>query len=650
MGTVEESIRDSQAVVRFDVYRLKRTAEPASPKAYAKPAEVGLFLPISLHQAVAPDVPRLKARANPKQLEQPWRWRQFFRLDDRLEVIADRPKKSDRECPFAGFIVDVDWQFARRQADCIVTAAGNSHRLLADVPIYGRWMMGADEHVRPYAGLPCEFNAGGRPNRSTATGVHDNWHVPDAEGVTVQGAPLFTYDGDPAGQWWTPHDALWYLMWFYNAQQTWIANAQLDDATLADAQPIVAAVEGMSLWEAIAEIGGAGGYDVWESFSNDGDGRPQSTIRIQHKNAGPLRKLKHQRMPASGIPDEIDPRQTNLYSARVAESVASCITAPVVLGARHLREIKIELQPAWDDERLEIPDDGVGIVYKNLNDHGDKTYVNRYCVGGEFFDQYWEVGRLWDANTDGRYSDLGLTVPTLYGVVANALAALPAMPHEVRTCMSRTPIGENRRLRPIVTWSRAPCSAELACGWKVVPGRLAIYITERNLADVIFPHTDRYTHNLFYLLATGLVFMEMTATIAVPIRSVAAPARRPGAGTAFTTRRLFDRGAAGQYAYCVWGSTAETIDDRTELGRIAKGIQRAGEDRYIEAAVEVPWPEPGISLGDRIERIAGIEYPLAVNTGPQRRCPRVVAYEMGLTESTYDMQLTLDTYRFAGVV
>ena len=640
--TVEASIRRGE-VVPFRVLHAQRTGDPANgERAYGDAADRGLLLPISLHCAMAPDVPRLKARIDMAQIEHPWRWRRQIALDDMIELVSTHDAPGDRLAPFGGFVVDVDWSMSAGDAECVVTAAGRSHRLLADVPVYGRHMRDYDGTDRLYTGLPCSFNHGGRPNRYAGSGV-------SVEGFGF--VPVFTYDDDPQAEYWALREIVTYLQRLYNVDETWIANFTQDDDLAGDKRPVVVNVEGLGMWAALAAACDTAGYDCWEATEADG-GRPASTIAVQQRHAGELRTVKHQGVPAAG-PLPLDTAATNLYAASVAESSASIVNAPVVLGGRKLFEVTVELGQAWDPLDLGIP--ACGVVHERIRENAAGEYCAKYVLPWASLP---DSGRLWDANTDNRYAKWTLTVQDVAGAInAQWAERWPRMPYRPLPLLSGVSGAGRRIYRGVLEWKIAAGAwKKFPGGWRMLPDRIGVYITQANLADCYDPGEDGYTRNLFYLIATEVqVRMRLTCAVASPNRLCETPDRRPGSGTSFVTSSVFDLGSAGDPA-AVRADGASRADEAAEyahdpnLVRAAAAIQDGCQDRTIEAALEVPWPEPEISLGDRIECIRGIEYPLGVNAGKAARYPRVVAYTMGLEVGTYDMQLVLDTDRKAGVV
>lgn len=648
--STESTIRSGRYIRWVVMPRRRLGGVPAGPDNYGPPGVTSYFAPVSLELAMAPAVARLRFAIVPDELEMPWRWGKVIALDDMVELMGDQ--SSGRVGLFSGFVVEPDWNYQASGGSCVVVAMGRAQRLLADVPVYGRWMKSADDKMFLATGLPCDFNADGRPNRRSFY---------DAQGPAVGGyeTPVFTYDGDPDAQWWSATDAVRYLLANYNAAGTWLANPTFTAAQLSDTTPITALVEGQSLWEALAAVAVAGGYDVCEQYAWSG-GQVTAAIKYQKRGAGPAYVIRHQATAA--VKPSANLAGTNSFSARVAETVASCITAPVVLGARKLTELSIWLFPIWTPRAISYTAATDGPLI--LENDAETNYSKKYVVGGADFDDYPFIGRRWDANTDRLYpasiygasTGLGLDM----GLAVDGKAdSWPLMPHRPLPLITREQHGAD----VVAYWSPDGGANHYELkGYRVQPDRLGIYITQANLADIRYgDKADKATKNFFAALVADYnkVRVYLRCTVASPTRGLHIAARRTSAGTQFSTARALDRGQAGgtrtikpdpKSPWYAKTSGAQDTDDSDKLSSFAQALQDVAEDRGIEASLELPWPETSISLGDRIERIAGIDYKLAANSGAALRYPRVVRLILNLTPETYDTQICLDTDRQAGVV
>jgi hypothetical protein len=397
-------------------------------------------------------------------------------------------------------------------------------------------------------------------------------------------------------------------------------------------------------------------------------------LLLKRRGQGTARTLKHQIPAADGTFPVLSLAATDLFSASIAESVASAITDPLVVGAREMYEITIPLQPAWDPAKLAVPADGV-VVPAGLEDrYPSSAYVENYCGGG-IGDIYLDVGRLWDANTDGRWScaPYNATLPDVADLVGDVDGPWPRMPYEARDCLTAVAVttGTHRdalgRLLPDVAaptrgayleWTPDGTTWYTLAGesWQIVPGRLAVRLTVRNLTGIYPAEATRHTTNLFRLLADPAtranVKLRLTCTIEGPDRSRAYPDRRATAGTRFTQAAYFDRSDMGGYRKVASGSRfmgggAANEDNAAQgkLDAIATALQDQHEDRQIEAVLPIEWPDHTLNLTDVITRIEGIEYPLGINSGQALRYPRVVGITRQLTAETWMMAVSLDTDR-----
>lgn len=633
----------------------------------------GLLLPISLSEALAPEVHRARVELDIAGLRiDAWRWKEHVAVDDYVAIVSDWPDPARRHCPFHGWIVDPDWSFDRNER-CVFTAVSPAFRLARDVIVYGRWMLGYDDELRHYSGLPCAFNAGGRPNRHpdlqdvSALGIERRPTTDDA-GQKRTGVPVFTYDGDSLAGFWTFAEIVEYLEWLYNGQEAYIRNCDLLPADYARGAAVVTETEGLSLWAALAAAADKAGYDVTEWITNAGEGLPTSQIVVVRKHCGTAVTVKHQPQNPDGSLQHLDGALTDLFSASIAEPTSSCVTAPIVAGGRELYEIYIPLGKAWHPDSLEVP---AGSRIVGPDEKRDKLlmqeeYCKRYVVGGDKFALYCDAGRLWDANTDGRYAaePWNLDVPDMADLAGLEAGCWPVMPYRPLPCLSRViEAGPSIDACVEISWDGGT-TWYLLGGWRLLPGRLGIRLTAANLAGVVRPKAsagdgiDPVEDNLFWQLinSPSSIALALNITVAAPDRSIAAPARRDSAGTAFQTAAWFDRAAAGQVRVRTPDSIgtalnldADTADGTADLDAIAAAVQDACEDRLVEASLPIEWMRD-LRLTDVVGRIEGIEYDLQVNAGKARRSPRIVARTLNFTPQSYSMTVQLSTERKAGIV
>lgn len=648
----------------FTVLHSRRIGDVVAegPAAYGPWADSGILLPGEVRRVVAPGLHLARCELDIATLATHcWRWRNHLGVDDRIAVVAAVADETDPDNPtrlvlFAGFVVEGAWQFGAAQEHASIAASSTAARLARDQEylVYGRYMLDANADLRFCTGLPCEFNYRGLPNRHPTL-----QHQLDPAGEP-RGVPVFAYDGDPAAVYWTLADAMDYLWWRYNTDETWIANHTFLLADYARDEPICVGAEGLSLWEALAAVADKAGYDVYEQFTWEG-GEPFSQIVAKRRGTGPERSIKHQAEDsgADGGRPNLDLASTNLFTASVCESVASAVTAPVVAGGAKLFEITAELGKAWDPARLSIS--GTVIVPPGQESaSADEPYVQKYCTSGTLFTEYADVARLWDANSDGRYTPAPWELPEadVADLADQSAGTWPAMPYKPLPALSWYYAVEGG------TGASHECLVEVSFddgatwrpldGFRLLPDRLGICLTPLNLAEIVDPASGVNLMEALTGAHPEYVRLWLTCTVAAPDRNVVAAARRDKAGTAFLTGQWVDRGALGQVRTRATGSSladqpADEADLTDDLTDVATAFQDAGEDRSIEAALHLEWPDEEIELGDTVPKVGGINYDLRTNSGPALRSPRVVAIHHLLTIDTWSMSIVLGTERMSGV-
>ena len=616
----------------------------------------------SVSDPIAPNWPRARLQLNfPRLGDHVWNWGNYLGVDDAVAIVSAEPAAS-RKILFAGFVADVDWRMDAGGEGATITAVGYPFRLARDREylVYGRYMLSKAAAVTHYSAPRTVFNADGLPNATSAT-----YDVAD-------GAPqvaLFSYDDDPAGGYWRALDAIQYLLWTYNAAQTWMANPTFTAEQLA-ASPVIHDVDvtGMGLWEALATVASAGGYDVAATVSMS-EGLPTYAIEVTKHGEGVEVELDHQPPNADGSLAALSAARTNLFAASVAETTASCVTAPVVAGGQNLYEITVELQRAWDPANLALPSGALVIQPGREVNQAATPYVKRYVIGGDDFEDYSYAARLWDANTDGYFSGTpyNLSVTDVATAAGQAAGSWPVMPYKAMrmlTSLAGTPMAAGcetyleASINGGVTWYQID-------GYRVLPGRLGVYLNKPNLAVMLDKSSWAKDTCLIGKLidSPSSVKLRLTCTVAAPDRQMALPGRRPTAGTIFPAADWFDRAKIGQLRRVVSmskfyaaGHEADTTDDTTETARLtarAGTLQDLNEDRFVEAGqMTIEWivDPANAPLCGRVQQIGGIGVDLRTNSGAATRCPRIVRREFLLAADRYQTILTLDTDRKAAEV
>jgi len=633
-------------------------------------------------ERIAPSITKAKLHLASETLKYSWQWRQLIRGYNIVRVTTDHADPADRDVVFVGFLVDHEMQFSQGSDSFIVTACSNAHRLSSDTCVYGRYMVPSDSEANwssllHCTGLRCAFNAGGRPNRYKDYISDYEIKIDGAGGGVATPVPVFTYDGDPDAKYWTLYQAIRYLQTFYNSDETWVANFEMtDDEVDAAAAPIALDVNGKSMWEALGRICRHAGYDAYESFEHveaTADSLAQTKIKVVAWDAGTQRSVKHQALDIDDndnlVLSGLDLEKTNLFGAQIAESSANCIASPIVAGGREIVEVTVNLFPAWDPALLNVSQSDVILAGKEA-DSDTETYVKRYWTRGSLFASYADVGRLWDANTDLRYSGTpyNATNGDDVGDLADyAAGAWPRMPYPPKPCLTLHPSGSGgRSSREAVlevsfdagsTWRPLD-------GFSVLPHRLGVRLKAANLASILKPGGDKSTVAdtfIGQLIAdSGQVKLRLTCSVISPFRRIVQPAKRSTAGTPHTTVRWFDRAAADAARRRATSSIfdsgaagdppADEIDASNKLTLIGERIQSALEGRGIEANLPIEWPDENLKLTDRITRIEGIGYPLEETAGAIKKYPRIVARTLMLTERTHAMSISLGSTRKAGIV
>ena len=611
----------------------------AGPGDYPALGAVTWLLPLRITTARAPEVPRFTAMLKISDLGRAYDWGAEVHADDLCDVAMD-PSAGGPTYLFAGFVVDVEWADGGGDEFARVTLEGKASRLLKDVVVHGRHVDNKDAAVTHYTGMPAVFNKGGRPNMDK-----DAYHPSNR---------VFTADDQAGADYWTAPCAFAYLLNRWNSAETWIHNPiwlSFDFATDTKHLPPLN-VEGLSLWEALARVADVAGYDVYEAVVT---ATGASIVRVKAIGAGSAITVKRQDGGAMAAAN------TNLFACRVAHNFGAAVARPLLAGATRIIETTFELGKAWNSSDLDwsgIAAEG-GVIDSDLDTYSTVEYVKRHTVGGSDFEDYADVGRLWDASTDGKFSEApySITTPDVGDLATGVANAWPVMAHRPMPMLTQMGAAS---LRSRQVWVEYTIDGgtnwhHLAGGYRVLPDRVAVYLTQRNLADIYPKGADSRAKNLFYMLGTDAanVKMRITCCIASPTRQTSQPARRAGyCATKFSTARYIDVGGLGASRSVASGSRfygatdADEIDQSTALDNRATAYQSRLDASSIEANLPRAWVDEAVAIGDHVVTIAGIAYSLA--TGLGETYPRVVAIETDLTTDTYATSLLLDSGRQGG--
>lgn len=421
--------------------------------------------------------------------------------------------------------------------------------------VYGRWMLSEAgwEHARdnpeedpidlPWStlakhvqSLPCIFNPGGRPNRLARPVVLD------AENVWSSGpVHIFTYEGDPAAEYWTLLQALRYLVLLHLpyglSEQVgpgdlftealggpgggpWWRQDETDVALAGD-YPVgwqehmtrrsqSLALEGMDFVEALAALTSAANVEFNVAHSNEstvGEVRVLSNLRFVAPGDLARDHLAFERsgshFTTSGSLRSIEDiiAQNNTQQCRSALEFGNAASRVRVLGDRVWRTVTAELKPlwqpdpAWDIEPPLDPEEvAPDLVDEAMEDENtfasrrDGAFYARFCAGGGQFAEGENsiIGRLWGLDTAGEYDDAtyGRTNFDTYGQPWPIPGASDQVPR--RREIRRVPTQDGARALDIVIEvnfgeTDPEVWYRLQSRIQVLPGQAAMYITSPDL-------------------------------------------------------------------------------------------------------------------------------------------------------------------------
>jgi len=584
----------------------------------------------------------------------PLRWRECFGCDDRVRLKLYR--KAGWRIVFEGFITEVhasgDWR------DATVTATANSHawRLERDVIVWGQYRKSHAGTVTFYSGLPLVFNPEGRPNMVADKGD--------------EAYPYFVPPGDlDNAAYWTWIDVFDYFQGRHNDQK-WVHNKTWVDG-YRDGQPIFALTDdftGQRLWSTLARVARAGRHAIYETLvfaDSENDGTSvRHQIEATSWDAGDRYSMALQVPDDAGVKPALDAKQTNLFSFSIVEDCASCITEPMVMGGRNLYEVAVPLKPAWDSDDLDSDVKPPSGTIPAPNDLMHAEWCRRHVVGGDKFADYWEVGRLWLANSDARI--YGQVIPDVAPLAGHAVGYWPHMKFETYNLLADG--NAARGAGPYVE-----ISFDSGGFWyrlrdcRVIGDELGCVVTARDLRQVeCQPGSpsvaiDTTAENLWEYLGSSELKLRLVCVIAAPVRMGCKPLRRAGAGTVFAQTAWIDRGSQYQVRKRAESSPLYTAGGKHPAGEatfatVSKqilqetiAVQQATESKLIHARLSLEWIDPDVELTNYIDRIEGAEVWLGpVLPGYLPGCfARIVGMRMNF--QAYSQDLVLMTDREAAV-
>jgi len=576
-----------------------------------------------------------------------WQWPEEIDLDDLLAIRTGNGETL--RTWFVGVVVDVDAGWDADDEHVTITCAGLAFRMKADTIVYGRYMETAGGDVAHFSGLPCDFNAGGRANMA-------------ASRETVDGAPravpYFTYDGDPDAEPWTLSDVLDYLAWRYNAGEDWIQNPDLPQSLLDRDEAVVTSAEGLSFLDAWAAACAEDGYETYESFDPDRNGTFGSRIRVVRVGEGDAVTLTRLGAGVGETEPLVDLSAMNVFASSVAHATAPAVTRPIVAGGRRLVEITVTLGQAWDPSRLDLGGADAD------PDHPEGQFLDRYCRGGSDFDSYADVGRLWDANPDGRYSAAPFSLPVadmadLAGETAGSWPLGPYPPLPTLTMFGTDAAGRTTRGAVAEITFDGGSNWHPLTGFQTLPDRLGLWINVANPARVWKNDPDAppdADNNLFAQLVddASKVAVRLTCTVAAPDRRIERPSRRATAGTLFETACWLDRGTfdqkrsvAATSIFSGSGLAQDTVSGGEAIAALAEAVQEARDGREIEASLACEWPDEPVDLTDTVQTLEGIDYDLRPRPNDPDSAARVVGLDRHFTTDGWAVTIALGSCRKA---
>lgn len=552
--------------------------------------------------------------------------------------------------------------------------------------------------------VPAVFNSGGRPNMMPTDPMtaHDG-------GIGLS-AQLFTFDGDHRAEFWTPRKAIVSIltMWLYGHStasgtaktrsatlEVLTAQALLDDTMNAgrwnglDAILPEVSVQGLGVFDALNKVCRAAGFQM--SVTPPLGRRPAEVedaaaidrlyqVRLWRVGNGPDGSVRLQARPAHDAASLSAAAELKANNTDTLTGLADAVPTRnhVIATGPVLVETTVELKPYWASGDV----DGGSVVRRlQMMVPGNTTeqYHSRHVIGGDEFEDYGHVGRLWGVDCTGQFrsAGLGYTTPAAYAHDADGFDWLAHLEIDgaddltvERTANGVTdPIAWTKRprrpmplTRPGLEHLERPYLLEVSedggSAWTVLPATafdvlqdsFAIKIKDtHNLANV---NADFFVNNAappevsaswWGLIKTNNLRFRLTCLIEADHAQRFDATRQTGSGTLYTKATQVRSSAVTVYA-----SPSSTLHNSASWAKIDDGgfgASTAGADReqllqdlaertrdereLIRLALSgATWlMDPAmVQVGDRVTSIEGRDLPLhQTSSSGEQRSPSVVS-------------------------
>jgi hypothetical protein len=678
----------------------------------------------------------------PSQFEQVWpidaQGPYVVRPDDRLVVMVENPDGSPLYL-FDGFAQVPQLDLTPQSQRVSFVAVGVAARAYDDV-ITGRVQRNAGAPDDTSGGsdtetdLPCRFNPadhsiaaqGGFRGNSTpnANFTVDGGNVAFEGGTGLGDFPVFidpllserevedSEDEDPAegagdaGQLvapWYISDALKYLISQPNPGDDFLSypkfnalddllNAQypppgsdtFDPATAVKANVMIRDYDAtnQTLPEAIGELLGYAGFVMVWMTAADGEGLPQTGLRIYRRDASNTIAPKLVYLDQAHNP--VDPAKSNLTQLHLARDVNSVVNAWQVETAQKQIEVSIVLaplyQPAVGDESA--ANRKQWFQSNLIGAPAAQRRMYRSYGADECGDGHWDVSNLWQtiafdfaaAKIFPDDEDGSPTYTQRYRVGAHTLATrdTDGQPLRADLSISFDYAGDFPKV-----WDGSGTWQSIPHGWRLLPDRLGIEVTVEdpnqwncgkgvsygaNFASAapIVPGGDIRGVGWWANPPTGpptngrIPVLRLTTVIEDDLRMGITAPKRVASPTKFARWRAADARDHFQYASVHSSSIYYTqaggdgtdpvvIRDDTEPAQThAYQLRAAHEFPSLSGSLAIPYITTYYEIGDRIREITGRNASLQANVGTDQGEAPVYPWIVGVSwDFTGDRQQTI---------